>query len=77
MDTEFFFAHLYHSWERGLNENTNGLLRQYWPKRTAFRKISQAEIKLVIRELYDYPRKTLGYETPADLMNNYRMQKVA
>ena len=77
LDTEFYFAHPYHSWERGLNENTNGLLRQYWPKRTAFRNVSQAEIKFVIRELNDRPRKTLGYETPADLMHNYRMQKVA
>ena len=74
---EFYFAHPYHSWERGLNENTNGLLRQYWPKRTAFKGVSQAEVKFVVNELNNRPRKTLGYQTPADLMRNYQMHKVA
>jgi len=56
------------SWQRGLNENTNGLLRQYWPKSTDFKKISANEVAAVIIHLNDRPRKKLGYKTPADLM---------
>lgn len=71
LEVDFYFAHPYHSWERGLNENTNGLLRQYWPKRTDFKKISNAEVSAVTTRLNDRPRKTLGYKTPAFLMQNH------
>lgn len=63
-----YFADPYCSWQRGLNENTNGLLRQYWPKLTDFKKISQSEVEDVIVRLNDRPRKKLKYKTPAKLM---------
>ena len=62
-----YFCRPYHSWEKGLNENTNGLIRQYFPKQTDFRNISDREIRRVQDELNHRPRKTLGYETPSVL----------
>ncbi|MBV1872234.1 MAG: IS30 family transposase [Gammaproteobacteria bacterium] len=63
-----YFADPYSSWQRGLNENTNGLLRQYWPKLADFKKVSQEEVSTVIAQLNNRPIKTRGYETPAKLM---------
>jgi IS30 family transposase len=63
-----YFADPYCSWQRGLNENTNGLLRQYWPKSTDFKKVSQSAVQDVIVKLNDRPRKKLNYKTPAKLM---------
>ncbi len=60
----FYFAHPYASWERGLNENTNGLVRQYFPKKSDFSKITQAEMERVMGRLNNRPRKSLGYKTP-------------
>ena len=65
-----YFCRPYHSWEKGLNENTNGLIRQYFPKQTDFRNISEREIRRVQDELNHRPRKTLGYETPSVLFLN-------
>jgi IS30 family transposase len=62
--TEFYFAHPYSSWERGLNDNTNGLLRQYFPKRTNFKVVSQAEVKRAVNKLNSRPRKNLGFKNP-------------
>jgi IS30 family transposase len=59
-----FFAHPYHSWERGTNENTNGLIRDYFPKGTDFRTITDEEIVFVERELNERPRKRLGWKSP-------------
>jgi transposase, IS30 family len=59
-----YFAHAYHSWERGSNENVNGLIRRFFPKKTDFRKISDAEIRRVERLLNSRPRKRLGWKTP-------------
>lgn len=67
LDTAFYFAHPYASWERGLNENTNGLLRQYFPKKTDFTQIGDEEIKEVMDKLNNRPRKTLGYKTPNEI----------
>ena len=64
LNASFFFAHPYRSWERGTNENTNGLVRQYFPKGTDFSKITQREVKAVEKRLNNRPRKTLGYKTP-------------
>ena len=61
---ECFFAHPYHSWERGTNENTNGLIRDYFPKGTDFRTISDEELAFVERELNERPRKRLGWKSP-------------
>jgi len=67
---ETYFCRPYHSWEKGLNENTNGLIRQYFPKQTDFRNISDREIRRVQDELNHRPRKTLGCETPSVLFLN-------
>lgn len=64
-----FFAKPYHSWERGLNENTNGLVRQYFPKRIPFDTISNNELQIVVKKLNDRPRKCLGYKTPFEVFN--------
>ena len=64
LKAQFFFAHPYASWERGLNENTNGLVRQYFPKGTDFTTITDEEIQAVMDKLNTRPRKALGYRTP-------------
>jgi IS30 family transposase len=67
LQAEFYFANPYHSWERGVNENTNGLVRQYFPKLTNFARISDEEVSQVVEKLNNRPRKTLGYKTPNEL----------
>lgn len=67
LEADFYFAHPYASWERGLNENTNGLLRQYFPKKTDFRQVSENEINKAMDKLNNRPRKTLGYKTPNEI----------
>jgi len=62
-----FFAHPYHSWERGTNENTNGLIRRYFPQGTVFSKIDLDYFKRVIEKLNHRPRKRLGYRTPFEV----------
>lgn len=64
-----YFAHPYHSWERGTNENTNGLIRWYLPKGTDFAKISDGEIKRTEYSLNTRPRKRLGWRTPLEVFN--------
>ena len=64
LDTHVYFAHPYCSWERGLNENTNGLIRPYFPKGTSFENITPEEIANVMHRLNNRPRKTLNYRTP-------------
>jgi len=66
-----YFAHPYSSWERGLNENTNGLVRQYFPKRTDFQFVTENDIILVEDKLNARPRKTLGYQTPEESFCGY------
>ena len=63
-----YFAHPHCAWERGCNENLNGLLRQYFPKRRDFDTISEQELLRVEAQLNARPRKRLRYQTPADLM---------
>src|SRR3989344_1401897 len=62
-----FSAHPYHSWERGTNENTNGLIRDYCPKKTDFTEISDAEIQRVKYDLNTRPRKRLNWTTPLEV----------
>jgi len=64
LNADFYFAHPYASWERGLNENTNGLIRQYFPKGSDFTTITQKEINQVMDKLNNRPRKCLGMKTP-------------
>jgi IS30 family transposase len=61
---DFYFAHPYASWERGTNEKTNGLIRQYFPKHRDFTTITQQEIDMAMERLNNRPRKRLGYLTP-------------
>lgn len=65
----WFFAHPYHSFERGTNENTNGLIRWYFPKGTDFERISDESIKAVETALNNRPRKRLGWKTPLEAFN--------
>lgn len=62
-----FFAHPYHSWERGANENANGLLREYFPKKTDFSMINDEEIEAVEFRLNSRPRKRLGFRSPLEV----------
>ena len=64
---EFYFANPYHSWERGTNENTNGLIRQYLPKGCSMDDLSQARCNAIARKLNERPRKRHGFRTPAEL----------
>ena len=64
LKADFYFAHTYASWERGTNENTNGLIRQYFPKNRDFTTITQQEIDTAMERLNNRPRKRLGYQTP-------------
>jgi len=64
LQADFYFAHPYASWERGTNENTNGLIRQYFPKNRDFTTITQQEIDTAMERLNNRPRKRLGYQTP-------------
>lgn len=61
---QFYFAHPYHSWERGTNENTNGLIRRYFPKGTVFGNIKKKQLNKVVAEINHRPRKRLGYRMP-------------
>lgn len=69
LEADAYFAHPYHSWERGLNENTNGLIRQYFPKGTNFSKVTEAEVAEVESKLNRRPRKCLDYLTPNEIFN--------
>jgi len=62
-----YFADPYAAWQRGTNENTNGLLRHYFPKGTDFRTISEEEIELVVKKVNHRPRKCLNYRTPHEV----------
>jgi IS30 family transposase len=67
LGADFFFAHPYSSWERGANENMNGLIRQFFPKKMVFEFITTKEIELATHRLNHRPRKCLGYRTPHEV----------
>lgn len=67
LDTDFYFAHPYSSWERGLNENTNGLVRQYLKKGSGFESVDDQKIFSIMSKLNNRPRKLLGYKTPNEV----------
>jgi len=73
---QVFFAHPGSPWERGTNENTNGLIRQYFPKGTDFTQVTEDEIKEVQRKLNDRPRKALDFYKPDEVFNNVVALKV-
>ena len=68
-DIKVYFCDPHYPWQRGSNENTNGLLRQYFPKGMDLAEVSQAKLNAVVRRLNERPRKTLNYETPAERFN--------
>jgi IS30 family transposase len=72
LQARLYFAHPYSSWERGLNENTNGLVRQYFPKKYEFARISDQGLQQVEDLLNNRPRKTLGYRTPNEVFFKQR-----
>ena len=77
LEAPVYFADPYSSWQRGLNENTNGLLREYWPKSTNFKNVSLEEVTRVISQLNDRPRKKLKFKTPANKMAEYTAKEAA
>jgi IS30 family transposase len=64
LNAQFYFARPYHSWERGLNENTNGLVRQFFPKSTDFTKLTHEDVRNIEKNLNSRPRKSLQFKTP-------------
>ena len=72
LQARLYFAHPYSSWERGLNENTNGLVRQYFPKKYEFGRITDQDLQQVEDLLNNRPRKTLGYRTPNEVFFKQR-----
>jgi IS30 family transposase len=73
LQASVYFAHPYASWERGLNENTNGLIRQYFPKKYDFANITSSDVQRVAARLNNRPRKTLGFRTPNEVFFNQRL----
>ena len=74
---QVYFAHPYSPWERPTNENSNGLIRHYFPKGTDFSKVSKKELKRVQDELNERPREVLKWKTPKDVFEEYIVQKIA
>ena len=70
LDIDFYFTHPYSSWEKGTNENTNGLIRQYFPKGTDFAMITESMLREVEDALNSRPRKTLNYKTPKEILGS-------
>lgn len=75
LEGDFYFAEPYSSWQRGLNENTNGLIRQYFPKKTDFRETTDAEVEQVVYRLNHRPRKCLGFKTPHEVFFEERKEE--
>ena len=66
---DVYFARPYHAWERGLNEQINGMIRWWFPKGTDFRNVTHAQVRKVEKFLNERPREKLGYRTPAEVMH--------
>jgi len=67
LEADIYFAHPYHSWERGLNENSNGLLRQYFPKNMELTNVTEGQVQWAVDRLNHRPRKVLGFRTPHEV----------
>ena len=77
LETEFYFAHPYSSWERGLNEYTNKLIRQYIPKKTDFNDVNDQQIRNITMKLNSRPRKKLNFKSPGTIFLNSFNSEVA
>ncbi|MCW8889451.1 MAG: IS30 family transposase, partial [Sedimenticola sp.] len=77
LGADIYFAHPYASWERGINENTNGLIRQYFPKGTDFSQVTDEQIRHVMDRLNNRPRKTRGGRSPNELFMGQRADLLA
>jgi IS30 family transposase len=77
LNADVYFAHPYSSWERGLNENTNGLIRQYFTKGSSFEKITDRDVEEVMEKLNHRPRKSLNYKTPHSVFFAENLLKAA
>jgi len=73
LDSNVYFSHPYHAWERGVNENTNGLIRQYFPKKTPFVDIKRKQTRFVEGRLNQRPRKALDFKTPLECFLNIKV----
>ena len=73
IEANVYFAHPYSAWERGINENTNGLIRQYFPKATDFNNVTEKQIQQVMNKLNNRPRKSRGFETPNEIFMGQRV----
>lgn len=67
LNADFYFARPYASWERGTNENMNGMIRQYFPKERDLRTVTDEEIQLAMERLNNRPRKCLSYRPPKEV----------
>jgi len=74
LKADIYIAHTYHSWERGLNENSNGLLRQYFPKGMELTDITEAQVLAAVEKLNHRPRKVLGFRTPYEVFFGMEMR---
>lgn len=63
---DFYFADAYSAWQRGTNENSNGLMREFFPKKTDLAKVSETELFMALRLMNNRPRKYLNYQTPLE-----------
>lgn len=77
LDAKIYFANPYCSWERGANENVNGLIRQYFPKATDFNEVTENEIAVVMDKLNNRPRETRGFRSPNELFMGQRIDLLA
>lgn len=77
LNAKVYFAHPASPWERGTNENTNGLLRQYFPKKMDLRKVTEEELQKAVNELNHRPRKCLGFKTPYEVFYGKTVRYVA
>ena len=68
LNADVYFCHPYHSWEKGTNENTNGLVRRYLPRSTSLENITQDDLDDIAWELNNRPRKSLQYNTPQEML---------
>ena len=74
LDADVYFAHPYAAWERGVNENTNGLIRQYFPKGTDFNEVTDEQVQLVMDQLNNRPGATLNHRSPNESFMGQRAE---